>query len=83
MYLVISSFSYFFVTSKELSTATVREVRLVCEPPADSVSEDNSFSLNIGEIKVCVSKIFIFIKIINCHDIGFSIITQTYYIFTL
>ena len=45
--------SYFFVTSKELSTATVREVRLVCEPPANPVTDDNGFSLNIGEIKVC------------------------------
>ena len=44
--------SYFFVTSKELSTAIVREVRLVCEPPANSVA-DNNFSLNIGEVKVC------------------------------
>ena len=46
--------SYFFVTSKELSTAIVREVRLVCEPPDSSVADNNNFSLNIGEVKVCI-----------------------------
>ena len=45
--------SYFLVTSKELSTAVVREVRLVCEPPANPVSDNNDFALHVGEIKVC------------------------------
>ena len=54
MFIIILLCRYFFVTSKQLSTAIVREVRLVCEPPADSVTDDNTFSFNIGEIKVSI-----------------------------